>query len=317
VLTAGFLEWAVFWTVVTVALVVDATTASSGRHSQSLRNATVWSAIWIALGIGFGGWVALHFGGQVGLTYFTAYALEKSLSIDNVFVFALIFSLTGIPLALQRRALFWGIAGALIMRAIMIGGGVYLLARFHWLIYPFAALLAYAALRMFRGEENERKLIEATCVLCTTWVARFIPISPILDGRRFLVRKNGRLMATPLLVALAAIELTDILFAVDSIPAVLAVTRDPFLVYSSNVFALLGLRSLYFVLAGVMQGVRFLRPGLAVMLLFAALKMLLADVVEIPPGVSLAVIGGILLVSFAASRFFPAPALGTKEKNVV
>lgn len=316
-LAAGFFEWGVFWSVVFVALVVDVVTASSGQRSPSLRNAVLWSAAWIALGVGFGLWVALHFGGQVGLTYFTAYALEKSLSIDNVFVFALIFSLTGIPPALQRRALFWGIAGALIMRAIMIGGGVYLLARFHWLIYPFAALLAYAALRMFRGEENQRKLIESTCVLCTSWVARFIPISPILDGRRFLVRKNGRLMATPLLVALAAIELTDMLFAVDSIPAVLAVTRDPFLVYSSNVFALLGLRSLYFVLAGVMHGVRFLRPGLAVMLLFAAVKMLLADVIEIPPGVSLAAIAGILLVSVAASRFFPAASGGTEEKNAV
>lgn len=314
-LAVGFFEWAVFWSVIAIALVADAATARSGRVTPSVRSAVLWSAAWIALGIAFGVWVALHFGGQVGLTYFTAYALEKSLSIDNVFVFALIFSLTGIPPALQRRALFWGIAGALIMRAVMIWAGVYLLARFHWVVYPFAALLAYAAVRMFRGEAQERKLIEATCGLCTSWVARFIPISPVMAGRRFLVRKNGRLMATPLLVALAAIEMTDILFAVDSIPAVLAVTREPFLVYSSNVFALLGLRSLYFVFAGVMRGLRFLRAGLGVMLLFAAVKMLLAEAIEVPPAVSLAVIVGILAVSVAASRFFPVRASDIQEKN--
>ena len=298
-------------------LLVDFVTARGGR-TQTLRSAALWSSAWIGLGVGFGAWLWLRFGAEAGLTYLTAYTLEKSLSVDNLFVFALIFSQTGIAPPLQHRALFWGIAGALVMRAVMIGAGVYLLARFHWVIYPFAALLVFAALRMLRGEEKERKLAEATCALCSSWVARFIPISTVAEGSRFLVRKQGRLMATPLLVALVAIEATDLLFAVDSIPAVLAVTRDPFLVYTSNVFALLGLRSLYFVLAGVMQGLRFLRVGLAVMLLFAAAKMLLAGVIDIPPGVSLALVAGIFTVAIAASRLFPAkPAAACKHQDQI
>jgi tellurite resistance protein TerC len=299
---AGPADWAVFWGLVAVVLLVDLAVA----RTAALRGAAIWSAAWIGLGLGFGAWVWLRLGAEAGLAYLTAYTLEKSLSIDNLFVFALIFQQTGIPPPLQRRALFWGIAGALLMRAVMIGAGVYLLARFHWLIYPFAALLVYAALRMLRGEEQQIRLAEATCALCSSWVGRLLPIHRAQEGSRFLVRKDGRLMATPLLVALVAIEATDLVFAVDSIPAVLAVTRDPFLVYTSNVFALLGLRSLYFVLAGVMREVRFLRPGLAVMLLFAAAKMVLGGVVDITPGTSLAVIGGVLLASIVASWLFPA-----------
>jgi tellurite resistance protein TerC len=302
---AGATEWAFFWIAVAAVLLIDFVAARGGR-AQTLRSAALWSSAWIGLGLGFGAWLWLRFGGEAGLTYLTAYTLEKSLSVDNLFVFALIFSQTGIPPALQHRALFWGIAGALVMRAVMIGAGVYLLARFHWVIYPFAALLVFAALRMLRGEDKERKLAEASCSLCSSWVARFIPISPVPEGSRFLVRKQGRLMATPLLVALVAIEATDLLFAVDSIPAVLAVTRDPFLVYTSNVFALLGLRSLYFVLAGVMEGLRFLRVGLAVMLVLAAAKMLLAGVIDIPPGASLGLIAGIFTIAIVASRLFPA-----------
>lgn len=283
-------------------LVVDLAVAR-GRDA-TLRNAALWSGVWIGLGLAFGGWVAARLGADAGLTYLTAYTLEKSLSVDNLFVFVLIFSQTGIPAALQHRALFWGIASALVMRAIMIGVGVYLLARFHWVVYPFAALLAFAAVRMFRSESTKGKVAGGSCSLCTSWVARFIPISPVPDGSHFLVRKNGRLMATPLLVALVAIEATDLVFAVDSIPAVLAVTRDPFLVYTSNVFALLGLRSLYFLLAALMQRLRFLRMGLAIILLFAAAKMLIAEAVEIPPAVSLAIIACVLAGSIAASRLF-------------
>jgi TerC family integral membrane protein len=307
---AGATEWAVFWTVVALALAVDLVSASRGGRSATPRSAAAWSAAWIGLGLGFGAWIGTRFGGEAALTYLTAYTLEKSLSVDNLFVFALIFAQTGVPPALQHRALFWGIAGALLMRAILIGAGVYLLARFHWVVYPFAALLVYAALGMMRGKQPQRKLAQATCALCTSWVARFIPIHPVAGGRRFLVRRQGRLMATPLLVALVAIEATDLVFAVDSIPAVLAVTRDAFLVYTSNVFALLGLRSLYFLLAGVLERLRFLRAGLAIMLLFAAAKMLLAGVVEIPPALSLAVIACIFLASVVASWLFPGRNAG-------
>ena len=201
---AGVVEWVVFWGAVALLLVTDILVLRSA-HARSLRSAMLWSAVWIGLALAFGGWVAIRFGGDAGLTYLTAYLLEKSLSIDNLFVFALIFSQTGIPPALQRRALFWGVVGTLVMRAVLIGLGLYLLERFHWVIYPFAALLVYAAVRMLRGEEREQKLVATACSLCTSWVARFFPITPVPEGAKFLTRKAGRLYATPLLVALVAI----------------------------------------------------------------------------------------------------------------
>jgi tellurite resistance protein TerC len=300
---AGAAEWAVFWIAVVAALAGD---AIAGRTSgTSLRRALLWSGIWIALSLAFAAWITLRFGGDAGITYLTAYALEKSLSVDNLFLFALIFSQTGVSPALQHRALFWGVAGALVMRAVLIGAGVWLLALFHWVIYVFAALLVIAALRMLFGEEKERKLVESSCAVCTSWVARFIPITPIPAGKRFLVRRDGRLVATPLLVALVLIEVADLVFAIDSIPAVFAVTTDPYLVYTSNVFALLGLRSLYFVLAGAIRRVRFLRTGLGVMLLLVAAKMLLAGWIEVPPAATLIAIVVIFSLSIAASRLFP------------
>ena len=298
-------EWIVFWAVVAGALAVDLRFAKKSNP----RSAAVWSAVWIGLGLAFGAWIALRLGGEAGITYLTAYVLEKSLSVDNLFIFILIFSLTGIPANLQHRALFWGIVGALVMRAALIAVGVELLERFHWAVYPLAALLAYAAYRMLRGEERQERFAEQQCALCESWLARFIPIEPRLHGSRFVVRLNGRLMATPLLVALTVIETTDLLFAVDSIPAVFAVTRDPFLVYTSNVFALLGLRSLYFLLAGVIRKLRFLKVGLAVMLFMAAAKLAVGDLVHVPPLASLAVIVAVLLGSIVASLLFPA---GTK-----
>jgi tellurite resistance protein TerC len=304
---AGPLEWTVFSIAVVAMLTADVVI---GRNrTPSLRSAALWSGIWIGLGLAFGIWVALRLGRDAGVSYLTAYVLEKSLSVDNLFVFVLVFSQTGIPPALQRRALFWGIAGALIMRGILIGLGVYFLAKFHWLIYPFSALLVYAAVRMLGGGEKRQQFAEASCAICTSWVARLVPITPRLDGSRLLVRRQGRLLATPLLVALVVIETSDLIFALDSIPAVFAVTRDPFLVYTSNIFALLGLRSLYFLLAGIIDRIRYLRVGLAVMLLFAAAKMLSSEVIELPPSLSLAVIAGILLAAIVASRLFPGKSM--------
>jgi tellurite resistance protein TerC len=304
-LIAGPLEWAVFWTVLSVVFVADAVLARRGGRQPTLRAAALWSAAWIGLGLLFGVGLAVRFGIDVGFTYLTAYTLEKSLSVDNLFLFILVFSQTGIPKPLQHRALFWGIAGALIMRAVLIGVGVFLLQRFHWVIYPFAALLLWAAARMLWGEEAERRAVEASCALCTSWIARFIPITPVMVGSKFIVRSAGRWTATPLLVALVAIESVDVVLALDSIPAVFAVTRDPFLVYTSNVFALFGLRSLYFLLGGSISRLRFLRPALAVMLLFVAAKMLLGDALEISPAVSLSVIGCIFAVAIIASRLVP------------
>jgi tellurite resistance protein TerC len=302
-IAAGPLEWASFLVPLLGVLAADRLSAQPGT-APTVRRAALMSGAWIAVSLAYAAWLAGRFGGELGITFLTAYTLEKSLSVDNLFVFALIFSQTGIPPDLQRRALFWGVAGALVMRALMIGAGVYLLARFHWVVYPFAALLAYSALRMLREQRGER-LSEATCALCTSWVGRLFPISPRLEGKRFLVKQAGRWMATPLLVAVIALESTDLLFAVDSIPAVLSVTRDPFIVYTSNIFALMGLRSLYFLLSGALRGLRFLRAGLAAMLLFAAGKMLAADAIEIPPLVSLGVIVLIFAAAIGASLLLP------------
>jgi len=294
-------DWIVFVAVVAAALAVD----FGVSRKSGARNAALWSVVWIVLSLAFGGWIALRHGGDAGITFLTAYLLEKSLSVDNLFVFILIFSLTGIPPALQPRVLFWGIFSALVMRAALIGIGVQALERFHWMIYPLAGLLVYAAVRMLRGTEAQSRYVEKGCAVCTSWVARIVPIVPTLQGNRFLVRKDGQRMATPMLVALAMIESTDLIFAVDSIPAVLAVTRDPFLVYTSNIFALLGLRSLYFLVGSAIRRLPFLRPGLAVMLLLAGAKLALGSAVEIPPLFTLAVIAVVFIAAVGASLLFP------------
>jgi tellurite resistance protein TerC len=300
-------DWLVFGALVAILLVLDIAVVSRGR--QSLRRAWIWSGIWIGVSLAFGAGVAWRFGSDAGLTYLTAYALEKSLSVDNLFLFAMVFSQTGIPPALQRRALIWGVVGALVMRAVLIGAGLALIERFQWVIYPFAALLLYGAWGMLGGHANRRGKVAEACTLCSSWVARLLPISPVPSGERFTVRKEGRLHATPLLVALILIETADLVFALDSIPAVLAVTRDPFLVYTSNVFALLGLRALYSVLGDLLDRLRFLRYGLAVMLMLVAVKLLAADAIHVPPSVSLAVIAAIFAISVAASRIFPGRGL--------
>jgi TerC family integral membrane protein len=306
---AGNLEWTVFALLVAGLLAVDVLYASRSAQAHSLRRAWTWSGFWIGLALAFGLWIWLRLGREAGLTYLTAYFLEKSLSVDNLVVFALVFSQTGIPASLQRRVLFWGVLGTLLMRALLIVTGIYLLERFQWLVYPLSALLLYAAVRMLRTEQRRRlRWIDTTCSLCTSWVSRFIPISPEPHGERFTVRIAGKRHATPLLVALVAIESADLVFAVDSIPAVLAVTRDPFLVYTSNVFALLGLRSLYAVIGDLFERFAYLRMGLAALLVFVALKLALSAFIHIPPGISLAIIAAILAVAAAAPRLFPTPS---------
>jgi tellurite resistance protein TerC len=249
-------------------------------------------------------------GGEAATAYYAAYLLEKSLSVDNIFVFVLIFSELRISSHQQHRVLLHGIVGALVMRAVMIWLGVYLLARYHWAIYPFAVLLLLVAARLLFGENAERRIVKESCTACSTWVARFIPVTPVGQGQRFFFRQGGKLVATPMLVALILIETTDLVFALDSIPAVLAITRDPYVVYTSNIFAMLGLRAMYFVLAGVVHRFHYLRPGLALILVFVACKMLLAGTIDIPVVVSLIVIAAIALLALAASWVFP------KQKHV-
>ena len=284
------------------------TRSSRQRHELSLRAATARSVGWTALSLLFGVGVLVMFGKPAALTFVTAYLLEQSLSIDNIFVFVLIFSELKIPPALQRSVLLWGVLGALVMRGLLIAAGLFLLSEFHWVVYPFATLIIFAAVRLLWGKKKEQNLVVAACSICNTWVARFIPITPQYHGGRFVVRqaeRGNRLVATPLLVALLIVETTDIVFALDSVPAVLAVTQEPFLVYTSNVFAMLGLRSLYFVLAGVVERFRFLRVGLASILIFFGARLLLGDVIEVPTAVSLGVIAVALTLSIAVSIKWP------------
>jgi tellurite resistance protein TerC len=292
--------WGLFGALVLAMLALDLGTLRRSEGEQSFKSAVSWSAAWIGVGVGFGGVVFALYGSEAALMYYTAYALEKSLSVDNIFVFVLIFAELQIPAAEQRRVLYWGVLGALAMRAIFIALGVFLLARFHWIIYPFAALILFAAVRILFGQEKEREIVANACAVCSTWVARIIPITPVLRGHHFWVRQNGRLVATPLFIALVLVEVTDAVFALDSIPAVFAVTQDPFLIYTSNIFAMLGLRSLYILLGGAISRLRYLRFGLAFILAFVGVKLLLGGVVEIPAWVSL----GIILGAVAASAAF-------------
>jgi tellurite resistance protein TerC len=246
-------------------------------------------------------WVALTQGSSAAAEYYAAYFLEESLSVDNIFVFVIVFSELQIPSEYQRRVLLFGIAGAMVFRALMIGGGIALIERFNWIIYPFAALILFAAWRMLFGEERERRVVKGACNACETWIARVVRVSPVFHGHDFWRREGDRLVATPLFVALVVIETTDIVFALDSIPAVLAVTRNPLIVYSSNVMAILGLRSLYFVLSDALHRLRYLRPGLATVLVFTGAKMLTNEWVQISPGVSVLIIGVVLLATIAAS----------------
>jgi tellurite resistance protein TerC len=302
--------WALFGVLVLAALALDLGLFSRSRgedHAPMLRESAIRSAAWITLSLAFAVVVLVLYGQQAALTYLTAYLLEKSLSIDNVFVFLVIFSELRIPPERQRGVLLWGVIGALVMRALLIGAGLFVLNRFHWVIYPFAALIILAAVRLLWGKEKERELVVKACAVCDSWVARIIPITARFYGDRFLVRQEGYLVATPLLVALIIIETTDIVFALDSVPAVFAVTRDPFLVYTSNVFAMLGLRSLYFLIAGIVERFRFLRVGLAAILMFFGARLLLSGVIEVPIGLSLGFIAAALGLSILVSIYWPPP----------
>jgi len=304
---AGTLDWTIFVVLVAALLVVDMTFASRGAAATSVRRAWKWTALWIAAAAAFGLWIWSRLGTTPALEYATAYVLEKSLSIDNLAVFALVFSQTGIVGPLQRKVLMWGVIGALVMRAALIGAGLFLLAKFQWIVYPMAALLLYGALQMARHDKERRLWVETTCTLCSSWIGRLLPITKEHHGDRLTVRIGGARYATPLLVALIAVESADAVFAIDSIPAVFAVTQDPFLVYTSNVFALLGLRSIYAIVGNVFERFPYVRYALAALLVFVAIKLGASAFVHITPAVSLGVIVGLMLLAAAATRWLPAP----------
>lgn len=260
-------------------------------HEVGVGEALAWSAMWIALALLFNGWIYWRFGSEIGLEFLAGYLIEKSLSVDNVFVFVLLFTSFAVPRQLQHRVLFWGIFGALVMRIIFILFGALLLQRFHWLIYFFGAILVWSGYRFLVHGSGEVHPERNPIYRLFTRVA---PAVPTYHGGAFTIVHEGRRHATPLLLVLVAIEASDLVFAVDSIPAIFGITEDPFIVFTSNIFAILGLRALYFVLGGFIGKFRYLDKGLALVLLFVGGKMLLADVVHVSTPVSLAVVAGVI-----------------------
>jgi tellurite resistance protein TerC len=295
--------WVGFNAMVLVLLALDLGVFNRKAHAVSVREGLWWSAFWITLSIGFGLWVGQWMGRQAMLEFYAGYLVEQALSVDNLFVFILIFGYFRIAPELQHRVLFWGILGALLMRGAMIGAGAVLITRFHWIIYVFGAFLVFTGARMAFGSSDE---IEPEANPVIRLVRRLLPITTRFHGERFFVREANRhgvlkLVATPLFVVLVLVETTDVVFAVDSIPAIFGVTRNPFLVYTSNVFAILGLRSMYFVLAGVIGKFHLLKYGLSVVLVFVGAKMLLSEIKPIGIGVSLGVVAGVLVASVLLS----------------
>lgn len=296
--------WVGFNVFVLAMLALDLGVFHRDDHKVTAKEAGMWTVVWILMAVAFGGVLFFWKGSAVATQYFTGYLIEKALSADNIFVFLLIFSFFQVPDKYQHRVLFWGILGALIMRAGMIAVGTTLLERFHWLIYVFGAFLAWTGLRIATQKDSavdpgDNKLVKLA--------RRIIPVTDGYEGNHFFVRKAGKLMATPLFLVLLVVESSDLLFALDSVPAIFAITTDPFIVYTSNVFAILGLRSMYFLLADVMGKLRFLKIGLSLILTFVGAKMLLTAVITIPAAVSLGIIGAILALTIGASLLMPAP----------
>jgi tellurite resistance protein TerC len=300
--------WIGFNLFVLMMLALDLGVFHRKAHVISIREATTWSVVWIALAMMFN--LGLYFfwnqvsptseytNSEASLAFFTGYLIEKSLSIDNIFVFVLLFTFFAVPAAYQHRVLFWGIIGALLMRGLLIAVGATLLKEFHWIIYVFGAFLIFTGIRMAL-HRNEEMHPERNPLI--KFIRGIMPVTDNYEGDKFFIRRAGKLIATPLFLVLLLVESTDLIFAVDSIPAIFAVTEDPFIVYTSNVFAILGLRSLYFLLAGVVDKFYYLKLGLSVVLVFVGIKMVMVDLYKIPVGLSLGVIASILAISVIAS----------------
>jgi tellurite resistance protein TerC len=298
--------WAAVLGVILVMLAIDLF-AHRRAHVVGVREAAVWSAVWVALGLGFGAIVWWAWGGEFAAQYFAGYVIEKSLAVDNVFVFAIIFGYFAVPREYQHRVLFYGVLGALVFRAVFIGAGSVLIASFSWILYVFGAFLVATGVRM-AVHRNETIDPERSAVL--RLFRRVVPTTDEYHGQKFLVRQAGRWVATPLLAVLVLVEVTDVVFAVDSIPAIFAVTQQPFLVFTSNAFAILGLRAMYFLLADLMHRFIYLKLGLALVLVWVGAKMLLLDLYKIPTWLSLAVVAVLLTAAVTAGllRTRTAPA---------
>ena len=292
------LLWVGFNLFVLLALVLDLGVFHRKPHKIKIGEAAIWSSVWISLAATFGFLVWHWYGADRGLEYFTGYLIEKVLSVDNLFVFVVIFRTYQVSEDVQHRVLVWGILGALVMRGMMIAAGVELIARFHWILPGFGLFLVYTGLHMFWKREKDVHYEKSFLLRFASSHLRF---TREYHGERFFLREQGRLFATPLLLVLLIIEITDVTFAVDSIPAIFGITRDPFIVYSSNVFAILGLRALYFLLADVLEYLRYLGIGLALILIFIGAKMVADPWLRVPVTISLSVVGSILLLTVLMS----------------
>ena len=289
---AGPEFWIVFNVLVLIVLAIDLFAMKEGSDGKiSIRKAAIWSVVWVALSFAFAGYLAIEVSSDVAMQFVAVYLIEKSLSVDNLFVFLLIFQFFKLTPHLQRRVLLWGILGAIFMRAGFIFAGAVLVHSFSWTLYIFGAILLFTSAKMIFGKDDE---IDPEDSAILRIFRRFIPTTQDMHGDRFFVREDGKLKATPLLAVLVLIETSDVIFAVDSIPAIFAITTDPFIVYTSNICAILGLRALYFVLMGMLERFRYLKYGLAVILAFVGFKILAIEWIKIPIGLSLGVIGAIL-----------------------
>ena len=292
------LRWLLFNLFVIAAITLDLKVFHRRLHKIGVREASIWSLIWVGLSLLFGVGVLHYSGHQPALEFFTGYLIEKALSVDNLFLFLVIFRAFAIDERIQHRILEWGILGALLMRGVMIAAGTELIERFHWVMYVFGAFLVYAGLHMLFAKKEK---IHPEQNFLFRIASRHLRLTRSYHGERFFVRENGALFATPLFLVLLVVEITDVTLAVDSIPAIFGITRDPFIVYTSNVFALLGLRAMYFLLAGVLGRLHYLTAGLSFVLMFIGGKMIAERWVHIPVHVSLGIVGGMLLIALLAS----------------
>lgn len=296
------LAWGGFTVFIIAMLALDLFVFQRKPHEIRVRESLLLTAFWIFIALSFNAGIALLRGHQLALEFLTGFLIEKSLSVDNIFIFLLIFNYFRVPSSLQPRVLFWGVLGAIVLRAVFVIAGIALIHAFHWVIYVFGGILVVTGIKMIFEKEEE---IHPEHNPVLKIFRKFMPVTKNYEGDRFFVKREGRLFATPLLVVLLLVESTDVIFAVDSIPAIFAVTLDPFIVYTSNIFAILGLRALYFALAGVMCKVYYLSYGLAAILVFVGVKMLISDYYKIPIGFALGFIAFVLAVSIAVSFLKP------------
>jgi len=304
---SGALPWILFNAFVLLMLAIDLGVFHRQSKKVSFKEAITWSVVWITLALIFNGWIYYSMGEKPALEFLTGYLVEKSLSVDNIFVFVLLFSFFKVPDEYRHRVLFWGVIGALIMRAIFIGVGAVLIAKFHWIIYLFGAFLVFTGYKMFKKSAADMHPEQNPLV---SWFIKRGKVTNEYHGKKFFVTIDGKRLAPPLFLCLLSIEFTDLLFPVNSIPAIFAITNDPFIVYTSNVFAILGLRSLYFALEGIITKFPYLRYGLAIILIFIGCKMLLVDVFKMPVVVSLGFITVVITLSVLWEKIFPKGANG-------